>query len=239
MDERAPADGIRRHREMIGPLSDDDLIARIERLEPLPDADDDDPAWREDATWDRAEFLLTAADAIGDRRLSRAIAPLFQRAALGDGNAMMQGLRHGPERAVAPDWQLLTGIMRPLTRDQRAGCRRWAVRELGILRDPHALDDLVAALRDAEPLVRSEASTSLGMLGQAALHARPQIRAHLQATAVHDTSSDVRRHAQWASKRSPESQTRRAQSAYRCKHPQRQMRMGNSRHRSLARSRFS
>lgn len=50
---------------------------------PLPDADDDDPAWLDDATWDRAEFLLAAADAIGGRQLLRAIAPLFQRAALG------------------------------------------------------------------------------------------------------------------------------------------------------------
>jgi hypothetical protein len=33
----------------------------------LPDADDSDPAWLEDATWDRAEFLLAAADAIGSR----------------------------------------------------------------------------------------------------------------------------------------------------------------------------
>jgi hypothetical protein len=198
MDERAPADGIRRHREVIGPLSDDELIARIKALEPLPDADDDDPAWLEDATWDRAEFLLAAADAIGERRLVRAIAPLFQRVALGDGYEMMQGLRHGPERAVAPDWQLLTSIMRPLTRDQRAGCRRWAVRELGILRDPQALDDLVSVLGDDEPLVRSEACASLGALSQAALHARPQIRALLQATAGHDTSSEVRRHAQWA-----------------------------------------
>jgi HEAT repeat protein len=157
MDERAPADGIRRHREVIGPLSDDELIARIEGLKPLPDADDDDPAWLEDATWARAGFLLAAAD-----------------------------------------WQLLTAIMRPMTRDQRAGCRRWAVRELGILRDPQALDDLVAALGDEEPLVRSEACTSLAMLSQAALHARPQIWAPLQATAEHDPSSEVRRHAQWA-----------------------------------------
>ena len=58
MDERVPADAIRRHREVIGPLSDDELIARIETLEPLPDADNGDPAWLEDATWDRAEFLL-------------------------------------------------------------------------------------------------------------------------------------------------------------------------------------
>jgi hypothetical protein len=74
VDERAPADGIRRHREVIGPLSDDELTARIEGLKPLPDADDDDPAWLEDATCDRAEFLLAAADAIGERRLLRAIA---------------------------------------------------------------------------------------------------------------------------------------------------------------------
>jgi hypothetical protein len=51
-----------------------ELIARIRGLEPLPDADDDDPARLEDATWDRAEFLLAAADAIGERRLVRAIA---------------------------------------------------------------------------------------------------------------------------------------------------------------------
>ena len=62
MDERAPAGGIRRHRQAIEPLSDDELIARIEGTEPLPDTDDDDPAWLEDATWDRAEFLLAAAE---------------------------------------------------------------------------------------------------------------------------------------------------------------------------------
>jgi HEAT repeat protein len=111
---------------------------------------------------------------------------------------MRQGFRHDPEQAAAPDWHVLTSIMRPLTHDQRAGCRRWAVRELGILRDPQALDDLVSALGDEEPLVRSEACTSLGMLGQAAPPARQQIRAHLRATAECDTSSEVRKHAQWA-----------------------------------------
>ena len=131
MDVRVPADGIGHHREAIERLSDDELIARIEGTEPLPDADDDDPAWLEDATWDRAEFLLAAADAIGERRLLRAIAPLFERAAIGDGYEMMRGLRHGPERAADPDWPALAGIMRPLTHHRRAGCRRWAVRELG------------------------------------------------------------------------------------------------------------
>jgi hypothetical protein len=109
----------------------------------------------------------TSSDEIGERRLLRAIAPLFQRAVLGDAYEMMQNLRHGPERAAAPDWQALTSIMRLLTRHHRAGCRRWAARELGILRDSQALDDLVAALGDEQPLVRSEACTSLEMPGQA------------------------------------------------------------------------
>jgi hypothetical protein len=67
MDERAPGDGIRLHSHVIAALSDDELISPITRSEPLPDADDDHPAWLEDATWDRAEFLRAAADAIGDR----------------------------------------------------------------------------------------------------------------------------------------------------------------------------
>lgn len=198
MDPRAPADGIANHRKAIQALSDDELVARLEELDPLPDDDDNDPAWLNDATWDRAEFLLAAAGAIGERRLARAITPLFQCAALGDGYEMMQGLRHGPERAVSPDWQMLTAIMRPLTRDRRAGCRRWAVRELGILRDVQALDDLLSTLGDAEPLVRSEAITSLGMLSRAAPAARGQIQARLQAVADHDVSSEVREHARSA-----------------------------------------
>jgi HEAT repeat protein len=198
VDQRVPADGIGRYRQVIESLSDAELVAHIEGTEPLPDADDDDPAWLDDGVWDRAEFLLAAADAIGERRLVRAIAPLFQRAALGDAYEMMQSLRHGPEQAVAPDWQVLTSIMRPLTRHHHAGCRRWAVRELGILRDPEAIDDLVSVLEDEQPLVRSEACDSLGMLGQAELSVRQRIRAHLQAVADHDASAEVRRDAQWS-----------------------------------------
>lgn len=198
MDEHAPADGIRRHRQAIDLLPDDELIARIEGTEPLPEAGDDDPAWLEDSTWERAEFLIAAADAIGERRLLRAIAPLFRRAALGDANEMMQGLRHGPEQAAAPDWPALTAIMRPLTRDHRAGCRRWAVRELGILRDPQALGDLLSALADEQPLVRSEACMSLSMLGQAVPATRQPIRARLRAIAEHDAFKQVRDDAQRA-----------------------------------------
>lgn len=199
MCARAPGEGIRRHGQVIERLSDDELVERLENLTPLPDADDDDPAWFDDATWDRAEFLLAVADAIGERGLLAAIGPLFQRAALGDGYEMMQGLRHGPERAVAGDWAALATIMRPLTRDQRSGCRRWAVRELGILRDPRAFDDLAAALANPQPLVRREACMSLRMLSQDAGPAiRQQIRAQLLPIAGHDPDSNVRALAQQA-----------------------------------------
>ena len=198
MNARVPADGIRRHREVIGTLSDDELTARIEGTEPLPDAEDDDPAWLQDETWNRAEFLLAAADAIGERRLLRAIAPLFRRAALGDAYGMMQGIRHGPEQAAAPDWQALADIMRPLARDHRAGCRRRAVRELGILRDPRALDELISALEDEQPLVRSEACTSLSMLGQAIPNTRQPILTRLKAVAEHDPDAAVRTDAHQA-----------------------------------------
>lgn len=63
-----PLRASRRHSAVIGPLSDDELIARFTSLEPLPDARGRRPAWLEDATWDRAEFLLAAADAIGQLR---------------------------------------------------------------------------------------------------------------------------------------------------------------------------
>jgi len=52
-------------------LPDEELIARLKDLEPLPDADDDDPARLDDAAWARTEFLLAAAEAIGERRLPR------------------------------------------------------------------------------------------------------------------------------------------------------------------------
>lgn len=57
---------------------------------------------------------------------------------------------------------------------------------------------LISALGDDQPLVRSEACMSLGMLGQAAPMIRRRVRAALQDTAERDLSSEVRRHARWA-----------------------------------------
>lgn len=195
MKEWTPAVGINRHAERLRSLTDDDLIDLLESMDPLPDADDLDPTWDEVA-FDEVELLIAAADAIGERRLVRAIAPLYERAALGDVFDMMQGIRHGPEKAIAPDWAQLTAIMRPLSRHPRAGCRRWAVRELGILRDPAALAELLAALTDREPLVRTEACTSLAMVGEGMSDpTRSQIRVAIVTAIRDDPNEDVRRAA--------------------------------------------
>lgn len=193
MKSWTPAEGIQRHAAALHPLSNDEFLARLRSVEPLPDADDLDPAWDDPNTFDRAELLVAFADEIGERRLIPAIAPLFERAALGDAYEMMQSIRHGPERAISPDWSVLTAIMRPLVTNERAGCRRWAVRELGILRDPLALNDVIGALDDPQDLVRAEACTSLSMLADVlGDEARSVVRAELVARSESDPSAEVR-----------------------------------------------
>jgi HEAT repeat protein len=160
---------------------------------PLPDGAESDPVWDDDANLQRVELLIALADEVGDRRLVVGIAPLFERAALGDVFEMMQGIRHGPERAVEPDWGVLTAIMRPLAQHERAGCRRWAVRELGVLRDPAAFDDLVARLEDTEEQVRAEACMSLVMMRRAISEdQRSVLRQHLERVEANDGSALVR-----------------------------------------------
>ena len=162
-------------------------------MDPLPDGSESDPVWDDDANLQRVELLIALADEVGDRRLVAGIAPLFERAALGDVFEMMQGIRHGAERAVEPAWGLLTAIMRPLAQHKRAGCRRWAVRELGVLRDSSALDDLVASLEDAEEQVRAEACMSLVMLRRdISEDQRSDLRRHLESVERNDDSALVR-----------------------------------------------
>jgi hypothetical protein len=196
-DAHSPAASIARHRTSLAKLSDSNVLAVLQSVEPLPDADDDDPAWSDHRTFDRAYLLLALADEIGERRLVDGIAPLFARVALGDGYEMMPSVRHGPERAVAGDWATLTGIMVSLAKHDRAGTRRWALWELGLLRDPGTLELLSGVARqDPEPVVRAEAVMSLRMLADV-IDPLVQQRARLtlQAVAEQDPSQDVRFHA--------------------------------------------
>lgn len=196
VDEHVPAEGIGRHKADFTRLSDEEFIELLRELPPLPQVPDGDPIWTDDATWDAVERLLAFADEIGNRRLASAIRPLYELASLGDAFEMMQAIRHGPERAVAPDWGVLIEIMKPLVRHPRAGCRRWAIRELGLLRDVGTIPLLMAALSDDEAWVRQEVCMSLQMVaGSADPAAQAQVRSALGRVANEDDSQMVREQA--------------------------------------------
>jgi hypothetical protein len=192
-DGLAPAEAIRRQRDRLGLLDDDEVLRLLRTLDPLPDADDDDAAWANDETFDRAYRLVAIGDEIGRRRLVEGISGLYERMALGDGFEMMEGFRHGAEAAVDGNWPLLSRIMRDLAKNPRAGTRRWAVRELGFLREPDALPEVIEATHDDEPLVRSEALSSLRMLADPADPSTlEEVRTALLDSAMTDPSPDLR-----------------------------------------------
>ena len=191
------------HRLALAHLSDDEFMAVLTSTRPLPDVDDDDPAWEDAENFERAELLLAIADGIGERRLVRAIGPLYERAALGDVFEVLRGLRHGPERAVAPTYGILTGIMRPLSHHARAGTRRWAVQELAILRDPAGLPDLLGAVDDPVAAVRAEACGGLGLMASLLDWAA---RERLETLSNFDPDDDVRASARDALDRISEGQ---------------------------------
>ena len=196
MDDHSPARIMAEHAGKVRRLSDDELLSLLESMPPLPDGDDDDPAWDDDGTWDRAYLFMVLAEAIGERRLLSGIAPLFERAPLGDAYELLRALPSAVERAVAPDLLRLVPILRPLLRHPRAGCRRWAVSQLGNIRDPSAFGDLLGAIDDREPLVREEAVFGLSVLGEALGADQRGVARAKVAELREDESEDVR---EWAS----------------------------------------
>lgn len=164
MAEVSPAEAIQRHRAELRVLDEDAFLAAVDRLSAL--ADSDAAVWEQEELWDDAYRLIAAADVIGERGWVRAIVPVFERAARGDLYETMQSIRHGPERAMGSDAAGFAALLEPLTKQPRAGTRRWSVRELGILRQHSSVQPLVDALGDDDVEVREEAWVSLGMLGQ-------------------------------------------------------------------------
>jgi hypothetical protein len=160
--EESPADRIERHRVQLCGLDEAGFLAAVHGIPPL--ADSDSAIWDQVGSWDDAYRLIAAADVIGERGWIRGVVPVFERAARGDLYELMQDIRHGPERAAGA--AELAALLEPLTKHERAGTRRWSVRELGILRQRSSLPPLADALRDDDEEVRREARTSLEMLGQ-------------------------------------------------------------------------
>lgn len=141
-EEETPGDAIDRLRAELAPLSDEMLLDRLRRLEPVPDGGMFDPAWDAQATWDQMYLLAAFGDEIGARRLLSGVGLLYERLPLDDLGEMTRSFRHGPERATEGNDALLVEILRPLLRHERPGTRRAAADELGILGDPSVVDDL-------------------------------------------------------------------------------------------------
>jgi hypothetical protein len=193
--EETPAEAIDRHRARLAALSDEDLLKKLRNVPAMPDGGMFDPAWDDPAWWDQMYLLAAFGDEIGARRLVTAIAPLYERLPLDDPGEMTQSFRHGPERATEGDDRALVQILRPLLRHERAGTRRAAADELGILRDPAVVDDLVLLARgDPEGRVRSEACFGLTMIAghmdDASL--RSAVVGLLRDVASSDQSQEVR-----------------------------------------------
>jgi hypothetical protein len=159
--------------------TEDELLADLHSWSPLPD--EADPRWHAltpdgdaltpegDALWTAAQRLLDAADAAGERGWLRVAVRVFEHAADWDLHDMMQGIRHGPERAflAVPDGTpRFAHELEALSHHPRSGTRLWTVRELGILRQRSSLGFLLERIDDPHPAVAQEALTSLEMLAQ-------------------------------------------------------------------------
>jgi hypothetical protein len=154
-----------------------ELLDEMVGWTPLPD-DEEDPRWDVDGeAWADAERLIAAADASGDHQWRGVAVKVFEHAAVWDLNGMMQSIRHGPERAFAGDdgAREFAALLEPMTAHDRAGTRRWVVRELGILRQLSSLPVLLARLQDEHPEVAEEALLSAQMLGQVHPEARETV----------------------------------------------------------------
>lgn len=152
------------------------LIAELTSLASLPD--EDDPAWEQDETWQRAYLFVAHADLAAARRLIQAIPLLYERATYGDPGELMRGLRHNMEAIVKPMWSVLTRLSMQAAAYPQKGARMWAISQLGVLREAVSFDTIAKALTDEAELVRQEARLSLQMLCQTNPTCRtPAIRA--------------------------------------------------------------
>src|SRR5438067_11781802 len=82
--------------------SDAYMLAELAALPPLPD--EDDPAWEQDETWQKAYQFVALAQVAATRRLKPAIRLLLERACYGDPGEMFRWLRHASDAIVNPRW---------------------------------------------------------------------------------------------------------------------------------------
>jgi hypothetical protein len=161
-DERKPYQVIADMVAARASVSDADILAELSALSPLPD--EDDPAWDDEATWQRANLFVALADVAATRRLKPAIRLLLDRACYGDPGEIFRGLRHASEAIVNPQWSELTDICLEAARSARLGTQLWAIDQLAILDDERARPVFEEAIRSAPQEIKWRAEIGLDRL---------------------------------------------------------------------------
>jgi len=133
--------------------SDEEILERLARLEPLPD--EQDGAWERDEPWSRAEELVALGDVVRERQLGEGVGLILDRMALGDPGEMMRGMCHVFDHAL-PARELAEVCIERLG-SERAGTRQWAAHQLGRGGVYSALGELERLAEDPAPQVAEEA----------------------------------------------------------------------------------
>jgi hypothetical protein len=147
--------------------SDEQVLAALAKMEPLPD--ESDSRWNDDTFWFTAAYrFLGLANVARLRKLRPAVRLILKRACYGDPGETMRGLRHVFEGIYNPEWNLLADEYIALARNERLGTRMWAIAGLTILDDPRAVPVFAASLREDPEDISSYAEIGLERLGRAA-----------------------------------------------------------------------
>lgn len=160
-----PLTMIEQYAKELSPLSDDELLRALRALAPLPPESHKD--WNEESTWLAAYRFLAFSDLCATRRIRASVPLLLDRASSGDPGEMMRGLRHTLEGIFDPDRSGLAAVLCESTKSASPGARRWALNELGTLRDSVASAAVMSRLVDEIEVVREEACFALRLICKA------------------------------------------------------------------------
>ena len=149
--------------DALADISDDQLLARLAEIEPLPD--EGDPRWDNMQFWiDVANPFEALTRVACSRKLLPAVSLILERMCFGDPGETMRPVCHGFEHIVNPDWHNLLPLYAQATESSRRGTRMWALSCMARLRTEEARVIFDRCLRDGDANVRNEAERGLRML---------------------------------------------------------------------------
>jgi hypothetical protein len=114
--------------------TDGEILAELAALPPV--IDEADPAWTSGSywtsdAWKAASVFEALSDIATSRQLKAAVAPIFEKMCLGNPRGLMSGMHYNLAHIAGDDWKFLQEAAYHAAQSQRAGTRRWAVKELG------------------------------------------------------------------------------------------------------------